>query len=125
MSGYDSIAASLSSPELSKGMEKVLFNICNAIKSGNHVTLPEVRDALQRAAALLCSSNLVHATIAHYLVSLPFQIFSQESISIGISLWLGAMHENPRLEPTLLFAVVQEWEKTVLRRQGLFNPSFK
>ncbi|OJJ05363.1 hypothetical protein ASPVEDRAFT_55269 [Aspergillus versicolor CBS 583.65] len=99
VSGYDSIAASLSS-------------------------LESIRDALQRAAALLCSSNLVHATIAHYLVSLPFQIFSQESISIGISLWLGAIHENPRLEPTLLFAVVQEWEKTVLRRQGLFNPSF-
>ncbi|KAL4919394.1 hypothetical protein BDW62DRAFT_45207 [Aspergillus aurantiobrunneus] len=120
----DSIAAPLSSLESSKNMKKVLINIHEAIKSGNQVTLPEVRDVLQDAAALLCGSNAAHAAVAHYLVLLPFQIFSKESIDIGVSLWLGVIHENPRLEPTILFQVVQEWENTILRRQGVFDPSF-
>ncbi|KAL4811560.1 hypothetical protein BDV18DRAFT_156146 [Aspergillus unguis] len=124
MSGYDSIATSLAALEPTKAIEEVLCKIQKAVNSGSHVTLPEVRDALQRAAALLCGSNVAHAAIAHQLVSLPFRIFSKESIENGISLWLGVMHENPRLEPSILFGVVQEWENTILRRQGLFDPSF-
>ncbi|KAL4781156.1 hypothetical protein BJX76DRAFT_22776 [Aspergillus varians] len=124
VSGHDSISAPLSALASSKAIEQALSNIRKAIKSGSQVTLPEVQDALQRAAALLCGSNAAHAAISHYLVSLPFQIFSRESINIGISLWLGVMHENPRLEPTILFDVVQEWENTILQGQGLFDPSF-
>ncbi|KAL2834517.1 hypothetical protein BDW59DRAFT_138003 [Aspergillus cavernicola] len=121
---HEAVAAPASSIEPSKSMENLLFNIHKAIKLGNQVTLPKVRDALQRAAALLCGSNATNATIAHYLVSLPFRIFTKESINIGISLWLGVMHENPKLEPRLLFEVVEEWENTILRKQGLFDPSF-
>ncbi|KAL5047950.1 hypothetical protein BDW71DRAFT_196373 [Aspergillus fruticulosus] len=110
--------------EPSKSMERSLFNIYKTIRSGRQVTLPGIRDTLQRAAALLCGSNAANAAIAHYLVSLPFQIFSKESVEIGVSLWLGVMHENPRLEPTILFEVVQQWENTILRRQGFFDPSF-
>ncbi|KAL4933603.1 1-phosphatidylinositol 4-kinase STT4 [Aspergillus undulatus] len=122
--GRNSIISPSSSFESTKSMEDVLVRIYNAIKSGSQVTLPEVRDALERAAAIVSGSNAAHAAIAHSLVSLPFQIFSRESINIGVSLWLGVVHENPRLEPTILFGVVQEWETTILRRQGLFDPSF-
>ncbi|KAL4972401.1 hypothetical protein BDW66DRAFT_169647 [Aspergillus desertorum] len=108
----------------SVSMERLLSSIHKAIQSGRQIPLPTIRDTLQRAAALLCGSNAVNAAIAHYLVSLPFQIFSKESIEIGVSLWLGAMHENPRLEPTISFEVVQQWENTILQRRGLFDPSF-
>ncbi|KAL4761682.1 1-phosphatidylinositol 4-kinase STT4 [Aspergillus foveolatus] len=113
-----------SSFKQSKSMEQSLFSIHKAVQSGKQVALPKIRDTMQRAAALLCGSNAVNAVIAHYLVSLPFQIFSKESIEIGVSLWLGVMYENPKLEPTILFEVVQQWEITILRRQGLFDPSF-
>ncbi|KAL3477837.1 hypothetical protein BJX99DRAFT_225404 [Aspergillus californicus] len=113
-----------SSFDSSKHMENVLLNIQNLIRSRSQVPLPELRDALQRAAALLCSSNAANATIVQYLVSLPFRVFTKESINIGVSLWLGVMHENPKLEPRLLFEIVEEWENTILRRQGLFDPSF-
>jgi phosphatidylinositol 4-kinase len=114
-----------SSFKQSKCMEQSLLNIHKAVHSGKQVALPKIRDTMQRAAALLCGSNAANAVIAHYLVSLPFQIFSKESIEIGVSLWLGVMHENPKLEPTILFEVVQQWENTILRRQGLFDPSFR
>ncbi|KAI9370011.1 hypothetical protein BJX61DRAFT_517181 [Aspergillus egyptiacus] len=115
----------VSSHESGQSMEIVLSKIHGAIKSGSKVSLPEVRDALHRAAALLCGNNAAHAYIAHHLVSLPFQIFTKESISMGVSLWLGVMHENPRVEPRILFGIIEQWEGTILRRNGLFDPSFK
>ncbi|KAL2783900.1 hypothetical protein BJX66DRAFT_317608 [Aspergillus keveii] len=120
----DDHTSALSLRESSQKVESSLLSIDKAIRSGTHVTLPEVRDALQRAASLLCSRNAPHTAIPHYLVSLPFQIFTKESINIGVSLWLGVIHENPKLEPRILFEVVEEWESTILRRQGLFDPSF-
>ncbi|KAL4955055.1 hypothetical protein BDW69DRAFT_161744 [Aspergillus filifer] len=122
--GHYSISSSASLLESSKSVENVLVEIHKTVTCGRQITLHEVRNALQRAAAILCGSTATHAAIARSLVSLPFQIFSRESINIGISLWLGVMHENPKLEPAILFEVVQEWENTVLRRQGLFDPSF-
>ncbi|KAL4946901.1 hypothetical protein BDV06DRAFT_2724 [Aspergillus oleicola] len=124
ITGHSHVGSPLSTLELSLRIENLLASIHKAVTSGSQITLPEVRDALQRAAAILCGSNTTHAAIARSLVSLPFQIFSKESINIGVSLWLGVMHENPRLEPTILFEVVQQWESTILRRQGLFDPSF-
>ncbi|KAL4880003.1 hypothetical protein BJY04DRAFT_192115 [Aspergillus karnatakaensis] len=121
---YNLSATPLSSVNFSEGLGNILSNIQKAIISGSEITLPEIRDTLQRAAAILCSSDTAHASIAHYIVSLPFHIFSKESINIGVSLWLGVIHENPKLEPAILFGIVEEWEKTVLQRQGLFDPSF-
>ncbi|KAL5335246.1 hypothetical protein BJX70DRAFT_329101 [Aspergillus crustosus] len=123
-SSYDFRATPLSLVRSSKSIENALSNINKAIKLGSQVNLPEIRDLLQRAAAFLCSNDTAQVTIVHHLVSLPFQLFSKESISIGVSLWLGVIHENPRLEPLILFEVVEKWENTILRKQGLFDPSF-
>lgn len=124
MLGYNSIAAP---PvfELAEILQEKLSNIHTAIILGKQVTIPEIRNALQRSAALLCGSKAAHAAISHHLVSVPFQVFSRESIESGVSLWLGVIHENPRLEPTILSEVIQGWENTILRRRALFDPSFR
>ncbi len=85
--------------------------------------LNEVRDILRRAAALLCRSEKDESAITHYLVSIPFKLFTKESIKFGVSLWLGVMNENPRMEPRLLVEIVQQWEVTLQKKLGLFNPS--
>ncbi|KAI0863222.1 phosphatidylinositol 3 [Xylaria cubensis] len=93
--------------------------------TGKKVTpLQDVRDILRRAAALLCRSQKDESAITHYLVTIPFRIFSKESIKFGISLWLGVINENPRMESRLLSEVAQQWEVTIQRKLGLFNPSF-
>ncbi|KKK21482.1 hypothetical protein ARAM_004631 [Aspergillus rambellii] len=94
------------------------------IRSGTQVSLVELRDVLRQAAAILCSGSGPHAAIAQDLVSLPFRVFTKESISVGVSLWLGVMHENPELEPKILVEVIGSWENSILRKQGLFDPSF-
>ncbi|GAP83384.1 putative phosphatidylinositol 3 [Rosellinia necatrix] len=93
--------------------------------TGKNVTpLQDVRDILRRAAALLCRSQKDESAITHYLVTIPFRIFSKESIKFGVSLWLGVINENPRMEPRLLSEIAQQWEVTIQRKLGLFNPSF-
>ncbi|KAI1311435.1 phosphatidylinositol 3 [Xylaria venustula] len=93
--------------------------------TGKKVTpLQDVRDILRRAAALLCRSPKDESAITHYLVAIPFHIFSKESIKFGVSLWLGVIHENPRMEPRLLSEIAQQWELTIQKKSGLFNPVF-
>ncbi|KAL9105900.1 MAG: hypothetical protein Q9227_009011 [Pyrenula ochraceoflavens] len=88
------------------------------------VTVTEVRDVLRRAASLLCRSKRAQCAIVHHLVGIPFQIFSKASIKLGISLWLGVIHENPRMEPRLLVEIAQAWERSISRQVGIFSPDF-
>ena len=83
----------------------------------------DTRDILRRAAALLCRSDKDECAIAHYLVSIPFTMFTKESIKLGVSLWLGVMNENPRTEPRLLAEIAQQWEISIHKRLGLFSPA--
>lgn len=111
--------------ESKDAVENRLSYIYEQISLGNEVSFLEVRDELRKAAALLCCGGDHHPSIPHYLVCLPFELFSMESIDLGISLWLGAIHENPTVEPKILVEVAEAWEKTILRKKGLFDPSFE
>ncbi|KAI2814833.1 hypothetical protein CBS115989_8198 [Aspergillus niger] len=102
-------------------MEDTLYQLYARLKSGEVVPTVAVRDALRQAAGLLCSDNDPSAFLAQFLVQIPFEIFSKESMDIGISLWLGVMHENPRVESKILVEVIGSWEKSIQRRKGLFD----
>jgi phosphatidylinositol 4-kinase A len=95
------------------------------IRTKKATSLSEVRDILRKAAALLCRTDRPESAVAHYLVSIPFAMFTKQSIKLGVSLWLGVMNENPKLEPRLLTEIAQQWEFSVQRRLGLFNLSLE
>ncbi|KAL1962296.1 hypothetical protein VTN77DRAFT_9839 [Rasamsonia byssochlamydoides] len=107
-----------------KDVEVILARLSDQISTGIDVSTDELREALRRAAALLCSGNDAHPSIVHYLVGIPFQTFTKESIKFGISLWLGVIHENPSAESRILAEVAEAWERTVQRKKGIFDPSF-
>ncbi|KKA26037.1 hypothetical protein TD95_000324 [Thielaviopsis punctulata] len=92
------------------------------ILSKKPTPLGEVREILRRAAALLCRSPHDETAAAHHLVSIPFAMFTRRSLKLGVSLWLGVLNENPRLEPRLLNEIAHHWEATVYKKQGMFNP---
>ena len=102
----------------------VLAHLEARISKRKYVPIGELRDILRRAAALLCRSKKDECAIVHYLVFIPFAIFTKQSIKLGISLWLGVINENPRMEPRILMEVAQQWESTVQRRLGIFNNKF-
>ena len=120
----DHRASFLTSPDTeSADAITALAHIEKRILSRKATSLTDVRDILRRAAALLCRSEKDECSIIHYLVSIPFAMFTKQSIKLGISLWLGVMNENPRMEPRLLAEIVQRWEASIEKRQGLFSPS--
>jgi phosphatidylinositol 4-kinase len=111
-------------PESAEDLEYSLARLYERSMQGGHIPLVEVRDVLRQAAGLICSSSKPRLSVVHYLVALPFQIFTKETIKLGVSLWLGVIHENPSIEPRILAEVVEAWERSIQRRQGLFNPTF-
>ncbi|EAS28725.1 phosphatidylinositol 4-kinase [Coccidioides immitis RS] len=89
-------------------------------------TPPEMlQSVLRRAAALLCNNDGCEPSIISHLVSIPFQLFTSESIKMGISFWLGVINENPETEPRIIVEAAQAWERTIRRKKGIFDPGFK
>lgn len=113
------------SPESPEHVESLLSQLHERADAGNAIPVAEVRDALRRAAAVLCTEQQKRPSIVHYFVNLPFRIFSKEVIGVGVSLWLGAINENPRIEPRIMAEITEAWEETIRRKKGLFNPSFE
>lgn len=111
-------------PESADDLEYSLSRLYERSMKGDNIPIGEVRDILRQAAGLICSSSKPRLSVVHYLVALPFQIFTKETIKLGVSLWLGVIHENPSVEPRILAEVVEAWERSIQRRQGLFDPTF-
>lgn len=112
-----------SSVKESANATTALAHVEARILSKKSTSITEVRDILRRAAALLCRSEKDDSAIAHYLVSIPFALFTKQSIKLGVSLWLGVINENPKLESRLLNEIIQQWEFTLGRKVGLFSPA--
>ena len=105
-------------------LQDALLDLYKRITQKVHVRLSEVKDVLRRGAALLCQSKKSQTAIVHLLVNIPLAIFTKESIKLGISLWLGVIHENSRMEPRILTEVAQAWERTIDRKEGIFSRNF-
>lgn len=89
------------------------------------VTIPDIREPLRRAGALLCQTDTDQCAIVHHIVGIPFAVFSKQSIKLGISLWMGVIKENPRMESRILIEIAENWETTIRKRQGFFNGRVK
>lgn len=111
-------------PQILENSETVIAKLEQRIRTGSDVSIDEMRDVLRRSASLLCRSKKSLSTIVHSLVAVPFETFTKQAIKLGISLWLGVIHENPRMEPRILTEVAQAWENTITLRMGLFSESF-
>lgn len=85
------------------------------------VSIEELRCTLRRAAALVSNNQEDQCAVIHHLVSIPFAVFTKQSVKLGISLWLGIVNENPQLESIILVEIAHNWENTVRRRMGLFS----
>ena len=101
--------------------QRVLANLERRALDHEIVSIEELRDVLRQATALLCKSEIDQCGIVHYLVSIPFAMFTKQSIKLGVSLWLGAINENSRMESRLLAEVAENWEMKVHERAGVFS----
>ena len=102
-----------------------LKELLGRIEARAEVGLHEIRPALRKAAALLCRVEVDRYALVHYLVAIPFSLFTKQSIKLGISLWTGVWGENARLESTILAEVAMGWETSIRKRKGIFSSSLQ
>lgn len=95
------------------------------ISRNSKIPMEIPRNLLRRAAALLCNGSEVQPSLISHLVNIPFQMMTSEAINMGISLWLGVIHENPNTEARILVEVANASERTANRKMGIFDPKFK
>jgi phosphatidylinositol 4-kinase len=105
--------------------ETILAHLESRTLNRKFVSIVELRDILRRAAALLCRTKTDQCAIIHHLVGVPFAIFTKQSIKLGISLWLGVINENPRMETKMLAEIAGNWENTVRKKLGIFNDKYR
>lgn len=108
-------------PEIQEDHQIILKHLEHRTKGNHFVPIGEMRDMLRRAAALLCKAQMDQSALVHHLVGIPFAMFTKQSIKLGVSLWLGVINENPRMESRILIEIAAQWESTVLRRIGAFS----
>lgn len=102
-----------------------LKKLNHRIEHGEVVSLNNLRDVLRLAASLLCRSQEDHSAILHLFVSIPYAIFSKQSIKLGLSLWMGVVKENARLESRLLLEIIEHWITTTNSGLGVFDVHFR
>ena len=105
--------------------QAILTLLARRIAEHKFISIGELRDVLRRAAALLSKSKEDQCAIVHHLVGIPFALFTKQSIKLGISLWLGVINENPRMEPRILVEIAENWQQTVQNKLGIFNDMFQ
>ena len=102
-----------------------LKQILLRIESREEIDPQELRGALRKAAAILCRTDVDYSGLTHFLVAVPFALFSKQAIKLGISLWTGVLWENARLESKIFAEVVIGWEASVRKRRGIFSPALR
>ncbi|CAN6609478.1 phosphatidylinositol 4-kinase Stt4p [Trichomonascus vanleenenianus] len=107
----------------SEGKNAIKAKLEEVLRQENRVPFEEVRDLLFEASCWL-SDERQSRYIARLAVMIPFKIFTAKSVQLGVSLWLWAMNEAPRLKYALLSQVAIEWEKTITSRLGLFSDKY-
>lgn len=85
------------------------------------IDIRAIRDAMNHAASLLCRSTIDQSELITHFVRIPFTNFTKQSVKLGLSLWMGVIKENPRLESRLLTEIVEGWITTVRQKIGIFS----
>ncbi|EMC91169.1 hypothetical protein BAUCODRAFT_80102 [Baudoinia panamericana UAMH 10762] len=102
-----------------------LQKLSRRLRNGDNISFTFVREALRNAAGVVSRSLDDQTPWIQDLVGIPFNIFTKQSINLGISLWLGVVKENPALESRILVEVAIGWEESVRLHKGLFYSAFQ
>ncbi|KAG1141414.1 hypothetical protein G6F38_008437 [Rhizopus arrhizus] len=104
-------------------MEK-LENLFKDIKiQHKNVSTDRLRCIMLQAASFIVSLPEVHPDLIQYLVSIPVQIFTPDSIEIGVDVWSWVLVERFDVEERLMTEIANMWSWALRHRKGLFSPA--
>ncbi|THH11990.1 hypothetical protein EW145_g299 [Phellinidium pouzarii] len=111
---------------LSEGLnpKRKIANALKEIQAKNSpMTIPELKELLFHCAAYLVHMKNCDYDLLHYLVVLPFTVFSPSVITASIEVWTWIIGERPDLEIPLIMEINNAWNLTIRRNSGLFSES--
>lgn len=80
---------------------------------------------------MMSGRDLIHLRVqwdydlAHYLVALPFETFTQPAMYAGIESWSWVIAEQPDYEMVIMSEIAAAWDITVKLGKGMFSKSQK
>lgn len=87
------------------------------------LTVQDLQRLLFRCAAILISLEKCDYTLVHFLVALPFEVFTPSAIAAGIETWTWIIAERPNIEVAIMCEVLTSWFGTVKEQKGVFSAS--
>jgi phosphatidylinositol 4-kinase len=63
--------------------------------------------------------------LLHYLIALPFEIFTPSAVAVGIQTWTWLIGEKPELEFPIMTEIDAAWISTCKTHRGIFSPALK
>ncbi|CAE6500527.1 unnamed protein product [Rhizoctonia solani] len=112
---------------------KAPFGEIKALKAKLAVSVAEIRDKtsklavqdlrrlLFRCAAVLMALPEPDHDLLHYLVAVPFAVFTPTTISTGIDAWTWLIGERKDIEISLMLEFNTAWASTVKQKKGIFS----
>lgn len=85
--------------------------------------LAELRRLLYRTAALVVALPEADYELLHFIVSIPFQVFTPEAISTACQVWTWIIGARPEVETKIMVELTIGWAMTAKARKGIFSPS--
>ncbi|TFK54620.1 hypothetical protein OE88DRAFT_1653021 [Heliocybe sulcata] len=90
----------------------------------SNLTVQDLRRLLFRCSAAMLLPPKPDYDLLHYLVILPFEVFSPSAMSAAVEVWTWAIAERPAIETALLAELNSTWVTTIRQGKGIFSESF-
>ncbi|KAK9458076.1 hypothetical protein V1511DRAFT_465025 [Dipodascopsis uninucleata] len=120
---YDESDSEYPSKEFNN-LKMILENMQEKVEQKKYVSIAELRETLLRAASFSLKNQKMSASLMKYVVSIPFMIFSKQSIKLGVSLWLWILNEASQLQSRLLGEILFRFEYSIRRSEGLYSRAY-
>ncbi|KAK7467455.1 Phosphatidylinositol 4-kinase stt4 [Stygiomarasmius scandens] len=105
-------------------LKKKMSDSMDEIRSkSSHLTVQDLKRLLFRCAATLISMQKCDYELLHYLVSLPFEVFTPSAISAAIEAWTWVIAEKPSMEIGIMSEILSAWSSTISNEKGIFSLS--
>ncbi|KAL0081209.1 hypothetical protein J3Q64DRAFT_1850940 [Phycomyces blakesleeanus] len=96
--------------------------LANDVKHKKKVASERLNRSLKRAAGYAIAMPEVHPELLRYLVRIPVEMFTPESLDIGTSVWNWILVKRPDMEKRLMVEMLSMWSWAQRHRKGLFSP---
>ncbi|QRV86070.1 phosphatidylinositol 3- and 4-kinase [Ceratobasidium sp. AG-Ba] len=100
---------------------KLAISIAEIRDRTSKLTVQDLRRLLFRCAAVLMALPAPDLDLLHYLVAVPFAVFTPATISTGIDAWTWLIGERKDIEISLMLEFNTAWASTIKLKKGLFS----